>query len=67
MKHTALVRVTAACPTSERGREALARRVAEAHAELIISRIQTLNCPDAQKRAVLESVIQSVRERGGAP
>ena len=50
-------------PTDSAGVEELAKRVAEIHAEHVIHRIRSLTCPIAQKKALLDAVIGTVRQR----
>lgn len=50
-------------PKTEAGKEELARRVAEVHADAVIRRIKELNCPTSQKLKLLEAVITTAKER----
>lgn len=50
-------------PQSQEGKLELSRRVAEIHADAVIHRIKSLNCPTSQKSALLEAVIQTAKER----
>lgn len=52
-------------PQTQAGREALSRRVAGVHAAFILETIRGLNCPAAQKRELLQAVIDAVK--GAAP
>lgn len=48
-------------PETEEGKLALARKVAEIHAELIFGCIRKLDCPVEQKNRLLDAVITAVR------
>ena len=50
-------------PTTEEGKEELARRVADVHANAVMQRIKDLNCPDQQKLDLMDAVIRTVKER----
>ena len=50
-------------PNTEAGKEELARRVADVHAAAVNQRLKSLNCPNGQKLALLDSVIETVRAR----
>lgn len=52
-------------PQTQAGREALSRRVAGVHAAFILETIRGLCCPAAQKRELLQAVIDTVK--GAAP
>lgn len=44
-------------PQTEREQSELASRVAEVHADAVTARLKALNCPRAQKLALLDAVI----------
>lgn len=46
-------------PQSETGKKELARRVAELHADCVLSTIRGLDCSPKQKRELLEAVIDT--------
>ena len=50
-------------PTTEEGKEALARRVSDIHAAAVIQRIKELNCPTQQKLDLLDAVIITAKEK----
>ena len=52
-------------PTTEEGKEDLARRVSDVHAAAVIQRIQELNCPTQQKLDLLDAVIKTAKENNG--
>lgn len=63
MKKHGPVEVVIYYPKTEAGKEELARRVAEVHADAVIRRIKELNCPTSQKLELLDAVIASSKER----
>ena len=52
-------------PQTKAGQQALRRSVSEIHADFVVSTINKLNCPAAQKRELLLAVINTVR--GSSP
>ena len=50
-------------PTTEKGKEALARRVSDLHAEIVTKRIRELNCPTQQKLALFGAVIKTTKSK----
>ena len=50
-------------PHSKQGKEELAKRVATAHAQAVLEHIRRLNCPTAQKVALLNAIQERVREQ----
>ena len=52
-------------PSTEDGKEELARRVSDVHAAAVIQRIKELNCPTQQKLDLLEAVIKTAKENNG--
>ena len=52
-------------PTTEEGKEELARLVSDVHAAAVIQRIKELNCPTQQKLDLLDAVIKTAKERNG--
>lgn len=50
-------------PKTEEGRMNLAKRVSEVHAAAVTQQIKSLNCPTSQKLALLDAVIETVKER----
>ena len=63
MKKHGPVNVIFYYPKTEAGKEELARRVAEVHADAVIRRIKELNCPTSQKLELLDAVIATAKER----
>lgn len=50
-------------PTTEDGKIALAKRVADVHAAAVTQYLKSLNCPTRQKLALLDAVIDTARSR----
>lgn len=50
-------------PTTEEGKEELAKRVADVHAACVNQRLKELTCPNYQKLELLDAVILTVKER----
>lgn len=48
-------------PQTQEGRQALARRVAEVHANTVEMRIKRLTCPAPQKLQLLDAIIADAR------
>ena len=53
-------------PQEAEGRQELARRVAEVHADAVTARIKRLPCSAAQKQQLLDALIADARERANA-
>lgn len=51
------MKVTVHYPTTDKGRQELAKRVATIHAETAIQYINKLSCSKEQKLALLDSII----------
>lgn len=65
MKKHGPVDVIFSFPKTDAGREELARRVAEVHADAVVRRIKELSCPTAQKLELLDAVIAAAKQRTG--
>lgn len=61
LKNSAPMEVIVISPQSESGQRELALRVAEAHADFVLSTIDTLPCPTKQKQELLQAVMDTVR------
>lgn len=48
-------------PQTEEGKQELARRVAEAHADFVLDTLHGLDCPTRQKLELLQAVIDTVK------
>lgn len=61
MKPSESIKVIVHYPKTEEGKRELARRVATAHADFVISSINKLNCPPEQKLELLQAVIDTTK------
>ena len=50
-------------PQTEDGRQELAKRVAEVHADMVNRTIQKLNCTSEQKEKLLDAIMDTVAAR----
>lgn len=50
-------------PQSEEGRQELARRAAQLHAQVVLEKIQKLDCPAAQKQRLLKEICKKTSQR----
>jgi hypothetical protein len=48
-------------PSTDTGRQELASRVAEVHADAVIARIKALACPASQQVSLLDAIIATAR------
>lgn len=62
IRRMAPVNVIVYYPKTEEGKEELAKRVAEVHADAVIRRLKSLNCPTRQKLELLDAVVDTVRK-----
>jgi len=63
MRKYAPINIVVHYPKTEQGMAELARRVAEVHADAVDYKLKRLNCPTSQKIALLEAVIQTVKQK----
>lgn len=61
MRTSAPIKVIVHYPKTEEGRQELARRVADVHADFVISSINKLDCPIKQKLELLQAVIDTTK------
>ena len=61
MRTSAPIQVIVHYPKTEEGKQELARRVADVHADFVISSINKLNCPIKQKLELLQAVIDTTK------
>ncbi len=54
-------------PSTAKGADRLARCIAQLHADAVIEKIQSLNCPTDQKMALLDSLIAEAAPRRKKP
>lgn len=67
MRTSAPIKVIVHYPTTEEGWQELSRRVAEVHADFVVSSINKLNCPIKQKLELLQAVIDTAKGTYKAP
>ena len=60
-RKSAPIQVIVHYPKTEEGKQELARRVADVHADFVISTINRLNCPTSQKLELLQAVIDTTK------
>lgn len=58
MRKPGSVNVIVYFPKTEAGKLELAKRVSEVHANAVNQHIKSLNCPNSQKLALLDAVIE---------
>ena len=61
MRKSAPVEVVVHAPETEEGWNELGKRVATAHADYVIEKIDRLNCPAKQKLELLQAVIDTIK------
>lgn len=61
IRTSAPIQVIVHHPKTEDGKRELAKRVAEVHADFVISTINKLNCPAKQKLELLQGVIDTTK------
>jgi hypothetical protein len=61
MRTSVPIKVIVYCPKTWEGKQELARRVADAHGDFVISAINKLNCPVKQKLELLQAVIDTAK------
>lgn len=64
MRTSAPIHVIVHPPAAQEGRRELAQRVAQAHADFVISTINRLDCPIQQKLELLQAVIRTAKNTG---
>lgn len=67
MRNSEPIKIIVHYPKTEEGRQELARRVADVHADFVISYIDKLNCPIKQKLELLQAVIDTTKGTYKAP
>lgn len=65
-RRSAPIQVVMHYPSTEAGRQELARRVASVHADAVNRKIQKLTCPMQQKQRLLTAVIQTAALEAGS-
>lgn len=57
-----LVEVIIYDPPTQKGKQELAKRVATVHAQLTLKYVTRLDCPVEQKNALIDAVLNQIRE-----
>lgn len=57
IRKSAQINIVVHYPKTEKGKQELAERVADVHADMVTRQIQKLNCPSEQKIELLDAVI----------
>ena len=63
MRKRGQLNVVVHMPTSESGKRELAQRVSDVHANIVNNRLKSLNCPEQQKLALLNAIIETKKEK----
>ncbi|EFB75398.1 hypothetical protein [Subdoligranulum variabile] len=61
MKNSPPLQMTVQFPQTRGGKEELAQRIAELHADCVRAALNQLNCPVKQKRELLQAIIDTYR------
>ena len=61
MRTSEPIRMIVYCPQNEADKKELSRRVAEFHADCVLSVIRGLDCPPSHKRELLQAVIDTAK------
>lgn len=61
MRNQAPLEVAAELPDTREGRRALARQVAELHADWVLDTLGRMSCPARQKQELLQAVMDAAR------
>ena len=61
MRRQQPVKIVLYCPKTADSRLELSKRVAAIHADAVLALLKSLNCPEAQKRALLDAIITTAR------
>ena len=66
MRNSKPIQIIVHYPQTAEGRQELARRMAEAHADAVTARIKRLPCSAAQKQQLLDALIADARKRANS-
>ncbi len=62
-RRSAPIQVVVHYPTTEKGKQELADRVAGVHADFVLQYVRKLQCPSNQKEQLIDAVIESAKEK----
>ena len=63
MKKSAPIRLTVFHPDTDAAQEALAKGIAQVHADAVMREILALSCPTEQKLALLDAVMDDAKKQ----
>ena len=64
MRKSALIQLTVVPPDTDAAKEALAKAIAQVHADAVMQEILALPCPTEQKLALLDAVMDDAKKQG---
>ena len=64
MRKSAPIRLTVVPPDTDAAQEALAKAIAQVHADAVMREILALSCPTEQKLALLDAVMDDAKKQG---
>ena len=64
MRKSAPIRLTVVPPDTDAAKEALAKGIAQVHADAVMREILALSCPTEQKLALLDAVMDDAKKQG---
>ena len=64
MRKSAPIRLTVLPPDTDAAQEALAKGIAQVHADAVMREILALSCPTEQKLALLDAVMDDAKKQG---
>ena len=64
MRKSAPIRLTVFPPDTDAAKEALAKGIAQVHADTVMREILALSCPTEQKLALLDAVMDDAKKQG---
>lgn len=64
MRKFAPIRLTVFSPDTDAAQEALAKGIAQVHADAVMREILALSCPTEQKLALLDAVMDDAKKQG---
>lgn len=64
MRKSAPIRLTVFPPDTDAAQEALAKDIAQVHADAVMREIMALSCPTEQKLALLDAVMDAAKKQG---
>ena len=62
MRTSTPIRLISSFPQDQKSQQQLAREVARIHADVAVRYLRSLNCPAAQKLALLDGLIENIKK-----